>query len=287
VKPERLDLGREGEAAATTVHVRDKGARLDQACLDLLRGPRHAGSGAIPTSIRFLFYELEQAGILRKGGRRADLSEAVTRLRQAGLIPWNWIVDETRSLDEWPFFDSITDYAIAAVRGGRIDCWDGEPPPLIITESRSLAGVLRRIASRYLCPIAATNGQVGGFLHTDIIPALRDGQRVIYLGDEDLAGHQIEENTRRVLEQAVGELDWERLALTPSQVNQYRLASIPKLDRRYSPPRPGVAYETEALSQTIIQNLLIERLDDLLPEPLDEVRAREREQRQEVLALLR
>jgi hypothetical protein len=67
-------------------------------------------------------------------------------------------------------------------------------------------------------------------------------------------------------------LDWERLAPTPSQVNQYRLPSIPKLDRRYKPPRPGVAYETEALSQTIIQNLLIERLDDLLPEPLDELR---------------
>ena len=179
------------------------------------------------------------------------------------------------------------DYAIAAVAVARIDCWAGEPPPMIITESRSLAGVLRGIAGRYLCPIAATNGQAGGFLRTDIIPALERGQRVIYLGDEDLAGHQIEQNTRHVIEAEVGGLDWERLALTPAQVREFHLSSIPKLDRRYKPPRQNVAYETEALSQTIIQDLLINRLDELLPEPLKNVLVREQAQRLQVQALLR
>ena len=267
--------------------VRGAGARLDHACLDLLGGLRHAASGAIPTSIRFLFYELEQAGVLSKGGRRANLSEAVMRLRLAGLIPWDWIVDETRDLDQWAYSNSIREYALAAVEQGRIDCWAGEPPPMIITESRSLKGVLRGIASGYLCPIAATNGQVGGFLHTDIIPALERGQRVIYLGDEDLAGHQIEQNTRRVIEAETGPLEWERLALTPEQVREFDLPSITKLDHRYKPARPVVAFETEALSQTIIQNLLIDRLDDLLPEPLEDVLVREEEQRREVEALLR
>ena len=39
-------------------------------------------------------------------------------------------------------------------------------PPMIITESRSLAGVLRDLASEYLTPIASTNGQAGGFSST-------------------------------------------------------------------------------------------------------------------------
>ncbi|MGO9181364.1 MAG: hypothetical protein ACLQHS_19225 [Candidatus Limnocylindrales bacterium] len=47
----------------------------------------------------------------------------------------------------------------------------------------------------------------------------------------------------------------EQLALTPVQVREFNLPSIPKLDRRYKPPRPGVADETEALSQTIIQTV--------------------------------
>ena len=45
----------------------------------------------------------------------------------------------------------------------------------ILCESRSLAGVLRPIAYRYTVPVAATNGQVGGFLHTEVGPLLRGG----------------------------------------------------------------------------------------------------------------
>ena len=264
-----------------------RSGRLQAALLELLRGPRHAGSGAIPTSIRFLFYELEQLGVLDKRGRRADLSEAVMALRRAGAVPWSWIVDETRSLEDWAYRDSIRDYALAAISVGRIDCWAGDPPPLILAESRSLAGVLRPIARAYLCPVAATNGQVGGFLHTDVIPALRRGQRVLYFGDEDLAGHQIEWNARRVIEDATGALAWERLALTAAQVREHDLPPIQKLDRRYKPPRAAQAYETEALSQTAVQDLLIARLDELLPEPIAAVQVREQAERELVASALR
>jgi hypothetical protein len=170
-----------------------------------------------------------------------DLSDALMTLRRRGLIPWDWIVDETRALDTWEFRKTVLEFVIDAVDRARTDCWAGEPPPLILTESRSLAGVLRGIASQLLCPIAATNGQVGGFLHTDIIPSLVAGQRVLYLGDEDLSGHQIEQNTRRTIEAAVGTLDWERLALTIEQVEHYHIPPIEKTDRRYregeAPPR--------------------------------------------------
>jgi hypothetical protein len=32
----------------------------------------------------------------------------------------------------------------------RLDCWEGAPPPLVLTESRSLAGVLRAMLADYL-----------------------------------------------------------------------------------------------------------------------------------------
>ena len=52
-----------------------------------------------------------------------------------------------------------------------------------------------------------------GFLHTDLIPVLSEGDRVIYLGDLDVQGAGIEANTRRVIEAETGPLNWERLAL--------------------------------------------------------------------------
>jgi hypothetical protein len=98
------------------------------------------------------------------------------------VVPWTWIVDETRSVAAWESAPTVAEFVARTVQQARIDCWGDEAPPFIICESRSLAGVLRNIASTYLCPIAATNGQVGGFLHTDVAPLLQEKQRVLYWG---------------------------------------------------------------------------------------------------------
>jgi len=73
--------------------------RLQRDCLDLLR--EHNRKGEIPTNGRFLFYELEQRGVIPKkydginpktGNKFArtplqDVSVATMHLRESGLIP--------------------------------------------------------------------------------------------------------------------------------------------------------------------------------------------------------
>jgi hypothetical protein len=109
---------------------------------------------------------------------------------------------------------------------------------MVLTDSRSLAGVLRTVAERYVVPIAATNGHVGGFLHTGVGPRLVPGQRVLYLGDLDLSGDQIEANTRRVLEEITGDgLRWVRIALTAAQAERYQLPG--RATRRRASRRPA------------------------------------------------
>jgi hypothetical protein len=268
-----------------------KTGRLQRACLALLR--EHEADGALPTSGRFLFYELVQRGVLSKqptGRRRPDqdMTDALKHLRDAGLVPWDWIVDETRTLLQWKYDATVAGYARAAVERARLDCWAGRPPPLILTESRSLAGVLRNLAGEYLCPVAATNGQAGGFLVTDVAPLLDGNKRtVLYLGDHDLSGTLIEQNTRDVLERHAGwVVEWERVALLPEHVDAYQLPVIVKHDRRYRPPRAHQAVETEALQQQVIVGLVRARLDALLPEPLAVVLDREQAARARLLVLL-
>jgi hypothetical protein len=158
--------------------------------------------------------------------------------------------------------------------------WDGEEPPLILCESRSLAGALRSIAAEYLCPIASTNGQAGGFLHTSLAPLVRGGRRIFYLGDHDLSGGHIEENTRRVLD-GYGDFEWEKIAITDVQVREhgYEADAVTKKDHRYKPPRVFRAVETERLGQVPLMHLLRERLDAELSEPLAVFREREAQQR--------
>jgi hypothetical protein len=162
----------------------------------------------------------------------------------------------------------------------RIDPWKGKVP-FLLTESRSLGGVLRGLVRDYRGRIAATNGQVGGFLHTDVGPMLKVGDRIGYLGDLDLVGGDIEANTRAVLEKIVGgKLQWQRLALTRQQVERYDLPTIIKTDKRFKDGGGRhEAVETEALSQTLIVDIVRRWLDRQLPEPLESVLVRERRER--------
>jgi hypothetical protein len=274
-----------------------KAGRLQRECLKLLA--EHEEDRAIPTSNRFLFYELESRGIIPKVYRYADgrpkprtpsqdVSDATKHLRELG-VPWDYIVDETRFLQSWPYAESVYRYVTDALEEARIDLWDGASPPLILCESRSLAGVLENIAGTYLCPIASTNGQVGGFLHTDIAPLVEasgiEPLRVFYFGDLDLSGGHIAENTYDVLGR-YGDLDWKRLAITELQVREHNLTKIDKKDHRFKPARSFPAYETEALKQTQIQQILTTALQDAAAISVGEAIQEEERQRVNVREML-
>ena len=282
-----------------------KTGKLQRACLDLLQ--EHEREGTIPTNVTFLFYELEQRGVVPKhyldaaGSKRPrtprqDTSDATLRLRELGLVPWWWLVDESRKLTTWRYAASAYDYVAESVERVRIDCWRGEPPPLVLCESRATAGVLDGIASDYLTPISGTGGQCGGHLVNKAVPLLVGNERkVLYLGDceERGPGDQIETNTRRYIEEHAGrtftDQTWIKVALTPEQVarsSRLRRLTIDKLDHRYKPPRPYRAVECEALGQAVLERMLRRVLDRLIPEPLDRVQVREQRQRAEVRTAL-
>jgi len=89
-----------------------KAGRLQRACLALLK--QHEREGTIPTNGRFLFYELEQEGVVPKayrhpdGSKRArtlaqDIADATLRLRELDKVPWSWILDESRDVTTWRY----------------------------------------------------------------------------------------------------------------------------------------------------------------------------------------
>ena len=184
--------------------------RAAKKCFDL-----HEADGTLPTNNRFIFYELEHeptwsarsSGRSRRAARwpagpsgsgRRDPRPARDRPRHGG-IPWWWIEDETRSVNHVRYAKTVADYIDESVDRASLDRWDGKPPPLVLCESRSLAGVLMATADDYNCPISSTNGQVRGFLVTDVAPMLRPGQKVLYFGDLDLSAGHIEAHTHKVL----------------------------------------------------------------------------------------
>jgi hypothetical protein len=282
------DFGRPGSKAARTRQL-VYGLLLDKDT-----------DGEVPTNGRFIFYELEQRSDatkpspddLRTNKRRnrgwppggQDVTDALTWLRVAGHVPWEWIEDETRQLVQWRFASSVHAYMLDRLAEAKINPWAGAPP-LILCESRATAGVLAaHIAGRYCCPIAGTAGQAAGFLHVEVAPLLAVARRVLYLGDLDKAGDDIEGNTRSVLERATGRsLDWRRLAMTEKQAEG--IAPIWKVDGRDKVGR--WCWEVESLGQRWLVERVRDALDELLPEPLADVQERENVQREAETELLR
>jgi hypothetical protein len=243
----------------------------------------HERDGTLPTSNRFLFYELEGKddgfGVLvskiKTGARRSDqdLLDALTALREDGSIPWDWIVDETRHVESVSRANTIADDLREYLDVTKIDAWQwSDVRPFVICESRSLAGVLRDQCWRYGVNSTSTNGQNNGFVRTKLADAFNEQSPeqeilVLYCGDLDIGGGQIEGNTHSVLLKACRyrSMSWERLMLTEAQVRKHNLPSIIKTDRRYkNSGGTHEAWECEALSQKLIVQLLEARLRGLL-----------------------
>jgi hypothetical protein len=93
----------------------------------------------------------------------------LTDIRENGRVPWDWIVDETRSLDDYTGSSSIKQGMLDVLPGITLDPWRRRAP-MVLTESRSLAGVLRSPVANYAARVSATNGQCGGHLRTEIAP---------------------------------------------------------------------------------------------------------------------
>jgi hypothetical protein len=271
--------------------------KLQRLVLRWLRAKHKAKE--IPTSIRFVFYELEQQEHVSKRATNQDgtpskrkpgqnLTDAITDVRNAGLVPWDWLVDDSRSVSAWHCAPTVHDYQLDTVDRARIDPWQGGRRPVLITESRTIGGVLERsIGSRYLVAIAPCGGHCHGFLVNEVAPLLEDPDTLVgYLGDNDLCGNQIENRTRATLEKHLGrELDWERVALTDAQVGRLRakgVEPIEKTDRRHKDGRPHLAYECEALGQAQVVALVRRWPDRLLPEPLADVLEHEARQQEEM-----
>jgi hypothetical protein len=90
--------------------------QLQRILLTMLR--EHERDGSLPTNGRFLFYELVLLAIVSKEskersdgkkGRRNDqnMTDALTHLREKGIVPWSWLDDETRSLEDYTGYPSI------------------------------------------------------------------------------------------------------------------------------------------------------------------------------------
>uniref|UniRef100_UPI00262EA74F hypothetical protein n=1 Tax=uncultured Halomonas sp. TaxID=173971 RepID=UPI00262EA74F len=105
-----------------------------------------------PATVRAVCYQLFVRGVIRNMGKSETnkVSRNLVWAREEGLIPWHWLVDETRSAERTASWDNPEELIETAVRQYRKDYWQDQPLHLEIwSEKGTVRGTLGPVLREY------------------------------------------------------------------------------------------------------------------------------------------
>ena len=160
--------------------------------LDLIEAMRVVTEAAQPITGRGVGYKLFTQGLIPSMERNE--MRRVYRLlliaREQGTIPWDWIVDETRSLEKVSTWKDPAAFARTVARAYRRDFWNQQPMRVEVwSEKGTVRGVLQPVLDEYAVGFRVLHGFSGATTIYDVAQD-DDGREliVLYVGDFDPSG---------------------------------------------------------------------------------------------------
>jgi hypothetical protein len=213
-----------------------KGRGRAQQSLDLIQAMYDAAEAAQPITGRGIGYKLFTAGLIPSMSRNE--MQRVYRLlkeaREEHIIPWGWIVDETREIERVSTWSNPADYARCVARSYRRDFWDLQPRRVEVwSEKGTVRGVLSPVLNQYAVGFRVLHGFSGATTIHDV--AMDDDGReliVLYVGDFDPSGLYMsaEDLPNRLSKYDGDHVTLTRIGLTRAHVRG--LPSFPATDKK-------------------------------------------------------
>jgi hypothetical protein len=190
--------------------------------------------GDPPMTVRQVFYQLVTRGVIEKSEAQyqGTVIRLMTEMRLDGILPFNWVVDESRRIRITQTYDSIADAIKQTAQFYRRSALAQAPDYVEVwVEKDALAGVLWAVTSEYDVPLMVSGGMPSlTFLHGSAQAIRRateqDKQTFIYqYGDHDPSGVLIPQTIKRRLAEMRERLDCpapyvQRVALTEAQIKR-------------------------------------------------------------------
>lgn len=215
------------------------GRGMAQRSLDLIEAMHAIAEAAQPLTGRGVGYKLFTQGLIPSMARKE--MQRVYRLlkeaRERGIIPWEWIVDETRSLERVSMWDDPTQFARCVAQSYRRDFWNQQPVSCEVwSEKGTVRGVLAPVLDHYGVGFRVLHGFSSASVVYDVCHGC-DGRplKVLYCGDRDPSGMNMSESDlpARIVQYGGDHIELRRIALTQDQVTH--LPSFPASDKENDP----------------------------------------------------
>jgi hypothetical protein len=221
-----------------------KGRGRAQRSRDLIKAMYRVADAAQPITGRGVGYKLFSAGLILSM-RKNDM-QAVYRLlkeaREEGMIPWEWIVDETREIERTPSWDDPAHFVRTVSRAYRRDFWLQQPGRVEVwSEKGTVRGVLAPVLEEYGVGFRVMHGFSSATTVNDVARD-SDGRplNVLYVGDYDPSGMFMSEQDLpdRLARYGGDHVVFRRIALLPADcarigVRASFAATDKQADKRY------------------------------------------------------
>ncbi len=223
-----------------------------------------------PMSVRQVFYQLTTQGVIEK--TESEYKQTVIRLlgemRLNDELPFSWIADNSRWMRKPRTYSSLRSMLDITASAYRRALWtDQEDYVEIWLEKEALSGVIYSETDHWDVPLMVTRGYPSlTFLHeaAEAIAAEERPVYIYYLGDWDPSGLDIARNVQERLEEFApdAEINFERIAVTPEQVERWSLPTRPtkQTDTR-SKRFGGASVELDAIPPDKLRQLVSDHIE--------------------------
>lgn len=233
-----------------------------------------------PMTVRQVFYRAVRAGLLDK--TETEYNQTVGRILKdlrllsltcphpdgCGCIPFDWIADNTRWMRKPKTWDSVEDALRKTAKFYRRQLWaDQDVYVEIWLEKEALASVIYQITGEFDVPLMVTRGYPSLSFVFEAAEAIANVDKetfIYYLGDHDPSGVDIPRNVEARLREFAPDADitFERLAVTPEQIEWYGLVTRPtkKTDTR-SKSFDGESVEVDAIDPDDLRQLVRDAIE--------------------------
>jgi len=185
-----------------------------------------------PMTIRQLFYRLVSAGMVPNDqGHYQLVSRVMTKAREDGRVPFNYIVDRSRPAYEPFVFDNAAGYAEFVKKSYHKDYWKMQPNHVELwTEKDAIIGSIEAVTDELGITVRVQRGfvsttrthEIAAYFNTIYKPI-----HVFYLGDHDPSGQCIETDAEdRIRAYSKRDFSVLRLAIHKADIATFNLPPL-------------------------------------------------------------